>query len=83
MNEVILRLYSEKSSIEPSFLESLESFASQHGYRIVEERSAFSEEEIKKTALHNFIRESEAFSKRGSPIDSNLSADIREMRDAR
>lgn len=83
MNEVVLRFYSDQRSIEPAFLQSLESFAIQHGYRMAEERGALSEEGSGQANLRNFIRESEAYSKQIGPIASDSADDIREMRDNR
>ncbi len=83
MNEVVLRFFSDQHNIEPDFLESLKSFASQHGYRMAEEGRTLSADDSSQVNLQNFMREAEAYSKRIGPIASDSANDIRDMRDRR
>jgi len=83
MNEITLRVFSNQRTIDPVFLQNLESFVEQHGYHVAEERHFSAEDDLDSINLQEFLRETEAFSKRVGPIASDSADDIRELRDSR
>jgi hypothetical protein len=88
MNEITIRLYTEKDKIDPLFFENLVELVEQYGMSMANQPSLDMSEMRKLSGLptldrEEFIRETESLSKQIGPIQSDSAVDIREIRDNR
>lgn len=85
MKEITLKLFSDQKTVDPGFIQNLETFVEQNGYHLSENGILDFDLIPRKRHLDHkeFVRLSEEISQRIGPVTSNSAEHIREMRERR